>query len=172
MRDVAGAYAQLEPSFWSSYHTFGLVGDGGAVVQARVGSAHTMRRRPAAGVSADGRCHPCLSPPPPQHWAPGQHLRWFIDGNFVYEINSEALKEYSNGSEWAGTRRVGAGHGGLRHRQRQRPGVGGSLWAPGPPSAPAARRRLPPTAPARPHQHTALAPCHPPLPQRTPCRPA
>ncbi|PSC67615.1 glycoside hydrolase family 16 [Micractinium conductrix] len=56
MRDVAGAYAQLEPSFWSSYHTFGL------------------------------------------HWAPGQHLRWFIDGNFVYEINSEALKEYSNGT--------------------------------------------------------------------------
>ncbi|KAL4420044.1 hypothetical protein ABPG77_007483 [Micractinium sp. CCAP 211/92] len=56
VRDVMGAYAQLDESFWTDYHTFGLL------------------------------------------WQPGEYIRWYIDGTFVYELNKEALRAQSNGS--------------------------------------------------------------------------
>lgn len=43
--------------------------------------------------------HPDPQPPTQftmQYWVPGELLRWFIDGHFVYEVNKQALRAQSN----------------------------------------------------------------------------
>ena len=39
---------------------------------------------------------PPACPHPPQDWSPGEYVRWYIDGHFLYEVNKEALRAQTN----------------------------------------------------------------------------
>lgn len=94
-QDAVGAYASLNASFFSQYHTFGLVSS------CREAGAPSLCPRPLPAR----RClsllpKRCACTPPgavlPQHWVPREYIRWYIDGTLVYEVNKEALREQTN----------------------------------------------------------------------------
>ena len=82
----------LDPSFWTSYHTFGLVR--GRAWGSSACDLPACRHTPllAAWLGA------LILPPAttPQDWSPGEYVRWYIDGHFLYEVNKEALRAQTN----------------------------------------------------------------------------
>lgn len=108
-QDSVSAYCVLDPSFWTSYHTFGLVSAcwwvGGLWGSRRAGTGQwpvTMDgcRRTCSSrgcstlhvLTCPPACRPVVASDA-QHWVPGDYVRWYVDGHFVYEVGRDCCLE-------------------------------------------------------------------------------